>query len=157
MSHSVGVNTQKSVLQWVTLIPHPQSCSPSIFQVPLRVIKCVCVCIHAQLYDRVSRKTYDKKSLLYSPTHSFQKCELYLPRSAFSLRTSLKLSPLLRVDCLYFSRASFCPFLPKASVLIGPAWRPHLHLEKSECTHLTRSSSFTITFSETAMTSSYKR
>lgn len=91
------------------------------------------------------------------PHMAIWKCKLYLPRSAFSLRTSLKLSPLLRVDCLYFSKASFCPFLPKAAVFTEPAWSPHLHLEKSECTHLTRSSSFTITFSETAMTSSYKR
>jgi hypothetical protein len=69
----------------------------------------------------------------------------------------LKLSPLLRVDCLYLSRASFCPFLPKASVFTGVARSPHLHLEKSECAHLTRSSNLTITFSETAMTSSYRR
>lgn len=106
---------------------------------------------------RIARKFYNGKDrLLYIHTPWPYYYQSYLPRSAFSLRTSLKLSPLLRVDCRYFNRASFCPFLPKASVFTGPAWRPHLHLEKSECTHFTKSSSFTITFSETAITSSYK-
>lgn len=139
---------------------HTRTICPYMFPGPFEVKKISC--IRKIIYmtgfpERPMTKKKKKVGYCIRPHMAIWKCKLYLPRSAFSLRTSLKLSPLLRVDCLYFSKASFCPFLPKAAVFTEPAWSPHLHLEKSECTHLTRSSSFTITFSETAMTSSYKR
>lgn len=150
-----------AIQQWASIPYTPGQSVHTYSQDPLRSKK-FHVYVKLSIWQGFQKGLWPKKKkkksrLLYTPTHAIWKCKLYLPRSAFSLRTSLKLSPLLRVDCLYFSKASFCPFLPKAAVFTEPVWSPHLHLEKSECTHLTRSSSFTITFSETAMTSSYKR
>lgn len=81
----------------------------------------------------------------------------YSPRSAFSFRMSLKFKPLLSVDCLYLIKASFCPFFPTSISLTGSARKPHFHLEKSDWAHFAKSSSFTVTFSETAITSSCKK
>lgn len=80
----------------------------------------------------------------------------YSQRSAFSFRMSLKFKPLLSVDCLYLIKAS-CPFFPTSISLTGSARKPHFHLEKSDCAHFAKSSSFTVTFSETAITSSCKK
>lgn len=81
----------------------------------------------------------------------------HLPRSAFSFRMSLKFKPLLSVDCLYLIKASFCPFFPTSIGFTGSARKPHFHLEKSDWAHFAKSSSFTVTFSETAITSSCKK
>lgn len=81
----------------------------------------------------------------------------YSPSSAFSFRISLKFKPLFSVDCLYLVKASFCPFFPTSMGWTGSARKPHFHLEKSDCAHFAKSSSFTVTFSETAITSSCKK
>lgn len=80
-----------------------------------------------------------------------------LPSSTFSLRTSLKLRPLLSVDSLYLWSASLWPFLPRSFSTVGfrgTARRPLRQLDTSATIHFTRSSNFTMTFSETAITSS---
>ncbi len=80
-----------------------------------------------------------------------------LPSSAFSLRTSLKLRPLLSVDSLYLWSASLWSFLPSSFSPVdfrGTARRPLCQLDTSATIHFTRSSNFTMTFSETAITSS---
>lgn len=97
-----------------------------------------------------------RKTLTHGPLPAGEN-KGYSPRSAFSFRMSLKFKPLLSVDCLYLVKASFCPFFPTSIGLTGSARKPHFHLEKSDCAHFAKSSSFTVTFSETAITSSCKK
>lgn len=96
------------------------------------------------------------KALSHRPRPT-RESKRYSPRSAFSFRMSLKFKPLLSVDCLYLVKASFCPFFPPSMGWTGSARKPHFHLEKSDCAHFAKSSSFTVTFSETAITSSCKK
>lgn len=60
------------------------------------------------------------------------------------------------VDCRNLPRASLWPSLPSSGGVKASSRTPRFHLEISVRAHWAKSSSFTVTFSEAAMTSSWK-